>query len=80
LFPDSVLVPGPIDPETGLPTQVSVTVNPSMSPAGARASTVFTSLFESTGTHGGRLDPAELRLVYEWLDIGAQYYNDPFAG
>jgi hypothetical protein len=79
LFPDSVLVPGPIDPETGLPTQVSVTVTPSMSPAGARASTAFSSLFEPTGTHAGRLEPAELRLVYEWLDIGAQYYNDPFA-
>lgn len=79
LFPDSVLVPGPIDPDTGLTTQVPLTVNPSMSPAGARASTTFTSLFEPTGTHAGRLDPAELRLVYEWLDIGAQYYNDPFA-
>ena len=33
-----------------------------------------------TGTScGPPLDPAELRLVYEWLDIGAQYYNDPFA-
>jgi hypothetical protein len=22
---------------------------------------------------------AELRLLSEWLDIGAQYFNDPFA-
>jgi len=22
---------------------------------------------------------AELRLIAEWLDIGAQYYNDPFV-
>ncbi len=22
---------------------------------------------------------AELKLVAEWLDIGAQYFNDPFA-
>jgi hypothetical protein len=90
LFPDNaqeigagvlqdVLVPGPVDPVTGLPTQVTVPVSPSMSPAGARASTAFTSRFEPTGSHAGRLDPAELRLVYEWLDIGAQYYNDPFA-
>jgi hypothetical protein len=74
-----VLVPGPVDPVTGLPTQMPVPVNPSMSTAGARASTAFTSRFEPTGSHAGRLDPAELRLIYEWLDIGAQYYNDPFA-
>jgi hypothetical protein len=79
LFPDTVLVTGPVDPDTGLPTQVPLTVNPSMSPAGAWASTAFNILFEPTGTHAGRLDPAELRLVYEWLDIGAQYFNDPFA-
>jgi hypothetical protein len=24
------------------------------------------------------LTPAELRLIREWVDIGAQYYNDPF--
>jgi hypothetical protein len=31
------------------------------------------------GSHAGRLSRDELRLVAEWLDIGAQYYNDPFA-
>ena len=25
------------------------------------------------------LSPAELKLISEWLDIGGQYYNDPFA-
>jgi hypothetical protein len=29
-------------------------------------------------THAGYLSPAELRLLSEWLDIGAQYFNDPF--
>jgi hypothetical protein len=24
------------------------------------------------------MTPAELRLIAEWLDIGAQYYNNPF--
>jgi hypothetical protein len=24
------------------------------------------------------LSPSELRLISEWLDIGAQYYNNPF--
>ncbi len=31
------------------------------------------------GTHAGWLTPAELKLISEWLDIGAQYFNDPFA-
>ena len=29
--------------------------------------------------HTGFLTAAELRLIAEWLDIGAQYYNDPFV-
>ena len=29
-------------------------------------------------THAGYLSPAELRLLSEWLDIGAQYFNNPF--
>jgi hypothetical protein len=29
--------------------------------------------------HTGFLTSAELRLIAEWLDIGAQYYNDPFV-
>jgi hypothetical protein len=28
--------------------------------------------------HKGALTPAELRLISEWLDIGAQYFNNPF--
>ena len=31
----------------------------------------------SGSTHAGYLSPAELRLVSEWLDIGAQYFNNP---
>jgi hypothetical protein len=73
-----ILVPGPPDPVTGQPTQVAVPVNPSMSAAGARASTVFFSRFDAGGTHAGWLTPGELRLIAEWLDIGGQYYNDPF--
>lgn len=74
-----ILVPGPIDPDTGLPTEVRVPVAAVMSTAGARASSRFFDPFESGGSHEGRLDAAELRLISEWLDIGAQYYNDPFA-
>ena len=32
----------------------------------------------SGSTHSGYLSPAELRLLSEWLDIGAQYFNNPF--
>jgi hypothetical protein len=32
-----------------------------------------------TVDHTGYLSSAELRLISEWLDIGAQYYNDPFV-
>ncbi len=29
--------------------------------------------------HTGFLTPGELRLISEWLDIGGQFYNDPFV-
>lgn len=76
---EDVFQDGPIDPLTNLPTQVPVFVSPPMRVGGALASSRFVNRFNPGGTHEGRLDPAELRLVYEWLDIGAQYYNDPFA-
>jgi len=56
---------------------VPVPVSPSMSVAGAHASRFF-NVFKSGGSHSGWLTPAELRLLSEWLDIGAQYYNNPF--
>ncbi len=30
------------------------------------------------GSHDGYLSDAEKRLIAEWLDVGAQYYNNPF--
>jgi hypothetical protein len=56
---------------------VTVAVRPSMSVNGARASTFF-DVFAEGGTHEDRLTPAELRLIAEWLDIGGQYFNNPF--
>ena len=73
-----ILVNG-IDPVTGLPTLVPVTVAPSMSAGNARGSTRFFSRFDAGGSHAGDLSPAELRLLAEWLDIGAQYFNNPFV-
>ncbi len=50
---------------------------PFMSTTGANASSFF-SFFSTGAIHAGWLSPAELRLLAEWLDIGAQYYNNPF--
>ena len=62
----------------GDPVFAPVGVNPPMNTAGALASGNFFNRFAAGGSHEGRLTPAELRLLSEWVDIGAQYYNDPF--
>ncbi|HPF27317.1 MAG TPA: hypothetical protein P5528_03395 [Steroidobacteraceae bacterium] len=72
-----VVVPGPPD-AAGNPTLVGVPVSPTMRALNARGSTRFFSRFAVGGSHDGYMSPAELRLLSEWLDIGAQYYNDPF--
>jgi hypothetical protein len=73
-----ILVPsGQLD-INGNPILVPVSVGRSMSPAGALASDIFFSRFDASGTHAGDLSPAELRLISEWLDLGAQYFNNPF--
>jgi hypothetical protein len=72
-----------LDPATN--TQVCAAfrqVQPSMSFNGATASNRFFTKFDAAspaGNHAGWLNPAELKLISEWLDVGAQYYNDPFA-
>jgi hypothetical protein len=93
LFGDNrqILVGGAIQDEQqvvdmdamGNPILDFVPVVPPMSPAGARQSRFF-SCFDVGGTgcpsrsHVGQMSPDELRLLAEWLDIGAQYYNNPF--
>jgi hypothetical protein len=73
-------VPGPLD-ANGNPTP-GPTVGPYLNGGSARggASNAFLSRFAtgSGSTHVGYLSPAELRLLSEWLDIGAQYFNNPF--
>jgi hypothetical protein len=61
-----------------------VTLTPPMTAGSASASTAFLQLFDGTFhdpvlDHTGFLTPAELRLISEWLDIGGQFYNDPFV-
>lgn len=61
-----------------IPIFRTINVRPSMSTNGARASSRFFDLFADGATHANYLSPAELRLISEWLDIGGQYYNNPF--
>ncbi len=88
-----VPAPGPPDPVTGQPTTIMVPVSlaPPMTAGSANASvTKFLGIFDANYQdpnagqpgevdHRGFLTKAELRLISEWLDIGAQYYNDPFV-
>lgn len=64
----------------GNPIPVLVRV-PIASPAvaGRAASSRLFSVFEGQGSHVGYLSAAELKLLGDWLDIGAQYYNSPFV-
>ncbi|UTA47891.1 hypothetical protein L1F30_17265 [Simiduia sp. 21SJ11W-1] len=68
-----------------IPVLVTVQVTPTMRVNGARASSAFFNKFEQapgpddTVDHRGYLTEAELKLISEWLDVGAQYYNNPFA-
>jgi len=68
-------VPGPPD-ANGNPTFTTPQLPASMVAGSARASRFFSVM--NNPTHAGMLSTAELRLLSEWLDIGAQYYNDPF--
>jgi hypothetical protein len=84
-----VFVGNLIDPDTGLevldaggnPIPVFDTVpvvgGASMSVNGSRAGR-FMAKFLTGGSHAGDLTPAEMRLIAEWLDVGAQYFNSPF--
>ena len=46
--------------------------------AGANSRPAFFTRFGVNGAHPEWLSTAELRLISEWLDLGAQYYNNPF--
>lgn len=64
----------------GNPIFTTIPVSPSMSGSGAISSDFFDVFTVPTDTtHFNALNSAELRLLSEWLDIGAQYYNNPFA-
>lgn len=60
-----------------IPLTQTVPVLSSMGTRGALSSNRFFSPFEG-GSHQGWLSESELRIIAEWLDIGGQYYNNPF--
>jgi hypothetical protein len=74
-----------VDPVTNVQTCVLFRQVPaSMSAAGANSSNRFFGKMEGAPgagqtDHRDFMSPSELRLLSEWLDIGAQYYNDPFV-
>jgi hypothetical protein len=76
LFAHQTVIMGPMGPVPG------PTVGPFMNAGAANGaqSAQFMQRFApgSGSTHAGYLTPAELRLVSEWLDIGAQYFNNPW--
>jgi hypothetical protein len=78
LFPHDI--PGPLD-ANGNPTTISVGPYLDAGNANGPDSSASLALFAPGGgdtIHAGILSPDELRLISEWLDIGAQNYNNPF--
>jgi hypothetical protein len=87
-----VAAPGPPG-ANGQPTTIMVPVAlaPPMTAGSANASVAkFLGIFDPNYQdpnlgqpgevdHRGFLNPSELRLISEWLDIGGQFYNDPFV-
>jgi hydrazine synthase alpha subunit-like protein len=66
------------------PTQVPVMLAAPMAAGDSAASTAFLRMFDGSFhdpvlDHTGFLTVGEMRLISEWLDIGGQYYNDPFV-
>jgi len=69
--------------DAGCATVRTDTQVPGSIAAGSAKNSLFFQVLSGTsvGTvnHSGFMTPAELRLLSEWVDIGAQYYNNPFA-
>jgi hypothetical protein len=71
-------VPDPANPAMTILVASPTNRSASIAAGSANASTPFFSIFATGGSHAGRLSGAELRLLSEWVDIGTQYYNNPF--
>jgi hypothetical protein len=84
LFPHNITVPAPTAANPNATATVSV--GPYMNAGaanGALSQQFFACVTSGAGcmapvAHAGMMTADELRLVSEWLDIGAQYFNNPF--
>src|SRR5438105_4500643 len=72
LFPHNTVIMGAPGPSVG------PYLNAGSANAGLSAQFLNRFATGSGSTHAGWLSPAELRLLSEWVDIGAQYFNNPF--
>jgi hypothetical protein len=66
------------------PLVPTVTLAAPLTAGSAAGATAFFRMFDGSYhdpviDHTGYLTPAELRLISEWIDIGGQFYNDPFV-
>ncbi len=78
LFPHNIAIVDPTDPTQTIQQSVGPYLNAGSATGGLSAQFMSRFAAGSASTHAGWLSPAELRLVSEWLDIGAQYFNNPF--
>jgi Hydrazine synthase alpha subunit middle domain len=76
LFPHNTVIMGANGPEPG--PAVGPFVNAGAANGGLSAAFLNRFAAGSGSTHAGYMTGAELRLVSEWLDIGAQYFNNPW--
>jgi hypothetical protein len=74
---DLLIDSGQVD-EDGDPILVTIGISSPLSAGGANVRPPFFQRFQVGGAHPEWLSQAELRLISEWLDMGAQYYNNPF--
>ncbi|MGD9842016.1 MAG: hypothetical protein AB7F79_07770 [Steroidobacteraceae bacterium] len=78
---NGVLIPRQVQTginQNGDPIFATVPINGTRLAALNALGSRFFSKFATGGSHAGYLTSGELRLISEWVDIGAQYYNDPF--
>ena len=79
LFSHDIVIMDPADPTmTDHAVRSDRILNAGSANGGLSAQFMSRFAAGSASTHAGWLSPAELRLVSEWLDIGAQYFNNPF--
>ncbi|WP_317929988.1 hypothetical protein [Halioxenophilus sp. WMMB6] len=58
--------------------QMTTVTEPRALIPGNAAGSRFFDLFAAGGSHAGYLSNDELKLIGEWIDLGGQYYNNPF--